>query len=152
MRIASDSAAYYLQKAQLSRMLGESSSVALYADSALAVALRQRNNRPDDPRFLSELGLAYAALGDREKALEYTGTAVELLPTSRDAFDALFLILNYAEVLLLFGEYDMAIGQLEDLLMIPGFVSEPYLRLDPLWRPLQGNEKFEALLEKVKAG
>ncbi|MCH7879022.1 MAG: hypothetical protein IH914_06900 [candidate division Zixibacteria bacterium] len=84
-------------------------------------------------------------------ALENTRLAVERLPTSRDTFDALFLILNYAEVLLLFGEYDQAIDQLESLLLIPGFISEPYLRIDPLWKPLWGRKNFEALLQKVSA-
>lgn len=151
MRISSDSAAYYLQKAQLSRLLSDDKTVELYADSAFEVAMRQRENRPDDPRYLSELGLAYAALGEREMALENTRLAVERLPTSRDTFDALFLILNYAEVLLLFGEYDQAIDQLESLLLIPGFISEPYLRIDPLWKPLWGRKNFEALLQKVSA-
>lgn len=149
-RLSSDSAAYYLHNVQLARLIEDSTLALKYADSALSHALRQIARRPDDPRFVSELGLAYAAVGIRDSALQYSNVAVSLLPTSRDAFDALFLFLNLAEVLVMFDEYEKALDQLEFLLSIPGFISEPYLRLDPLWVPLRNQTRFAELLKKAR--
>ena len=99
-----------------------------------------------DPRYLSHLGLAYAGLRKKDSAIYCAREAVSLLPASRDAFDALFLLVNFAEVLTIFQEYDAAIDQLEYLLNIPGFVSVPYLKADPLWKPLQDHPRFRQLI------
>ena len=73
--------------------------------------------------------------------------AVELLPTTRDAFDALFLVINLAETLVILGEYGAAVQQLEFLLSIPGFGSGPYLKLAPLWEPLHDHPEWLALTQ-----
>jgi serine/threonine protein kinase len=41
-----------------------------------------------------------------------------------------------------------ALAQLESLLSRPGWISVPWLRMDPRWRPLHANPHFEALLAK----
>ena len=63
-----------------------------------------------------------------------------------DAFDAPFLMVNFAESLVMIGDYEEATGLLERLLSTHGFVSIPYLRIDPLWQPLHGTPGFEALI------
>jgi len=45
------------------------------------------------------------------------------------------------------GEYDLAIEQLEYLLLIPGDLSIPLLRLDPSWYPLRNHPRFKKLIE-----
>lgn len=145
-RVGADTAGYLLHLARIHRLLGAAGEEYRYADSARTILEEKITRRPDDARFHSQLGLAYAGIRNREKALDHGRRAIELLPASRDAFDALFLVINLAETLVIFEEYDAAIDQLEHLLSIPGFVSPPYLKLDPLWKPLQTHPRFQKLL------
>jgi TolB-like protein/Tfp pilus assembly protein PilF/predicted Ser/Thr protein kinase len=140
-----DTVAYYLQAAQFHRLLGNSREEQRYSQMVVDLINRQIAERPDDARLHSSLGIAYAGLRQREKALGHARKALEILPTSREAFDAPFWAVNLAEILVIFGLNDDAVGQLEFLMNIPGFVSPPYLKLDPLWIPMHGNPRFEAL-------
>jgi serine/threonine protein kinase/tetratricopeptide (TPR) repeat protein len=144
-----DTAAYYLHCAQMNRLMGRAESERSYADSARMILEAKVERHPDDARFHSHLGLAYAGLRLKPDAIRHGERAVELLPTTRDAFDAPFLVMNLAETMVIFGEHDGAIRQLEFLLEIPGFVSVPYLQLDPLWRPLRGHPGFKQLLTEA---
>ncbi|MDH4158374.1 MAG: protein kinase, partial [candidate division Zixibacteria bacterium] len=144
-----DSVSYYLEGARMNRLLGYTAAEAAYSDSARQILEVRVKQRPDDARFNSELGLAWAGLRQKEQAVFHAMKGAELLPTSRDAFDALFLIVNLAEVFVIFGEYEAAVEQLEFLLSIPGFVSVPYLKLDPLWIPLREHPRFQQLLGRA---
>jgi serine/threonine-protein kinase len=144
-----DSAGYALHLARMYRLLGDEKNEYLYSDSAKNILEDKIALRPEDARFNSQLGLAYAGLRNRDLALTHAGRALELLPTSRDAFDAIFFVVNMAEVHVIFGEYDEAIDNLEHLMMIPGFMSAPYLRLDPLWKPLHSHPRFQRLISEA---
>lgn len=146
VRMGSDSAAYYLQIAELSRLLGKSEAVTTYADSARRVLETRRGLRPDDAQTESYLGLCYAFLGRKSQAMEHGRRALELLPSSRDAFDAPYCIVSLAESEVILGEYDSAIEHLKLLLSIPGFATAQYLPLDPLWKPLHNRPEFQKLL------
>ncbi|MEW6412621.1 MAG: protein kinase [Candidatus Zixiibacteriota bacterium] len=145
----SDTAAFHLQQAQLYRLLGQQNLMRIYADSARAVYEQRLTTQPLDAGFESSLGLALAYLGDKDAAMRHSQKAIELLPTSKEAFDAPFLVLNLAEVLVIFEQFDAAVEQLHFLLSIPGFVSAPYLRLDPLWEPLRHRPDFQKLLAEA---
>jgi serine/threonine protein kinase/tetratricopeptide (TPR) repeat protein len=144
-----DTVAYYLQIAQFNRLLDRRNLERSYSDSARMI-LEQRSARyPDDARYHSYLGLAYAGLGRKKEAIREGQTAVQLLPSTKEAFDAPFWIVNLAETFVIFDENDAAVDQLQLLLSIPGFVSVPYLKLDPLWKPLRNNPRFIKLLENL---
>jgi hypothetical protein len=49
------------------------------------------------------------------------------------------------------GEYDEAIRLLEDLMSMPTGLGVGALRLDPAWKPLHNNPRFQALLYKYGA-
>jgi len=144
-----DTAAFLIQHAQLNRLMGRYDIARQYADSARVRLERKLELQPDDPAFLSSMGLAYAYLGAKQEAIASGQRAVDLLPMSRDAFDTPFLILNLAEILVVCGEYDAAVEKLRLLLSIPGFVSAPYLKLDPLWEPVRDHPDFKALLTEA---
>jgi TolB-like protein/tetratricopeptide (TPR) repeat protein/predicted Ser/Thr protein kinase len=145
-RLGSDTAGFYLHRAQVYRLLGDHACESAYADSARQILEPKVQAMPGDARFNSQLGVAYAGLRRKAEAVSYVVKGVELLPTSRDAFDALFLLVNLAETMVIFGEYDAAATQLTQLMQLPGFVSAPYLRLDPLWNQLHENPAFEKLV------
>jgi serine/threonine-protein kinase len=53
-----------------------------------------------------------------------------------------------APYIIMGGEYDKAFDQIEYLLSIPGELSVPLLKLDPVWAPLRGLPRFHKLVEK----
>jgi len=148
-RPGSDTAGHLLHQARLYRLMSRNEDEYRCADSARYILETRLTERPDDPRFHSQLGLAYAGLRRRADAIEHGQKALELLPASRDAFDPLFFMVNLAEILVIFEENDAAIDQLERLMSIPGFISGPYLRVDPLWIPLRSHPRFQKLLESA---
>jgi hypothetical protein len=56
------------------------------------------------------------------------------------------MVVSLAEAMVMLGHYDEAVAQLEYLLTLPGFVSVPYMKVDPLWRPLENHPGFRTLL------
>jgi serine/threonine-protein kinase len=144
-----DTAAFHVQCAQLYRLQGKNDLMLIYADSARVALENRLLKQPEDAGFNSNLGLAYAYLGMKEEAMARGQKAIELLPMSKEAFDAPFFILNLAEVLVVFEQYDAAIEQIRFLLSIPGFTSSAYLKLDPLWAPLRDQPEFQKLLTEA---
>jgi len=146
VKLVSDTASYYLYKAQIYRLMDKNDMQAAYCDSASAVLERKLLDRPDEARFHSQLGLAFAGMGRKEDAIREGIEAVNLAPLSKDAFYAQFLVTNLAEIYVVVGDYDSAVSELRTLLSMPGFASVPYLKIDPVWKPLYGNPEFRELI------
>ena len=53
-----------------------------------------------------------------------------------------------AVILMLTGETDAALAQIERVLSGPSRTTVPYLRLAPAWDPIRGDPRFLALLRK----
>jgi serine/threonine protein kinase/Tfp pilus assembly protein PilF len=146
VKITEDSISYYLYCAQLYRLLGRTALDGAYSDSARMLIEPRLAASPDAARYHSYLGLALAGKGEKENAMAHGRQAIALLPASRDSFDAPFLLLNLAEICVILGEYELAVKQLEFLLSLQGFVSIPYIKVDPLWKPLHGRSDYEKLV------
>jgi len=56
------------------------------------------------------------------------------------------MLYQLARIYVLTGDYDSAVDILNQLLTVPSIVSVPELQVDPFWKPLAGNPKFEKLL------
>lgn len=148
VKLESDTASYYLYKAQIYRLMDKYKMQEAYCDSASIVLERKLKDRPDEARFHSQLGLAYAGMGQKEDAVREGIEAVNLAPLSKDAFYAQFLVTNLAEIYVVVGDYDSAVSELRMLLSMPGFASIYYLKLDPVWKPLYINPGFKELLKE----
>jgi TolB-like protein/tRNA A-37 threonylcarbamoyl transferase component Bud32/Flp pilus assembly protein TadD len=103
---------------------------------------------PEDARYHGSLGIAYAALNQKEDAIGEGRRAVELLPVTKDAIYGLGHTEDLAFIYTLVGEHDTALDQLEQLLSIPGWISVPWLQMDPRWDGLRKHPRFQRLLKK----
>jgi serine/threonine-protein kinase len=128
----------------------ELSLTKIHAESARADLERAVQEHPQDPRYRSALGFAYAYLGMKDRAIGEGKYATELYPVSKDALQGPYYIDDMARIYALVGNYEEAIEQLEYLMSIPagGIVSVHSLRLDPIWDPLREHPRFQQLLEK----
>lgn len=152
IRIKIQAAPRGLFGAALRRSLGEAKRER--EEFAAAVPLLEAEVRasPDDPRYHSSLGVAYAGLGRREEAEHEGRRAVELLPLSKDPVYGIPYLIDLAHIYALLGEPKKAVEQLEILVSRPGWISGPWLRADPRWRLLDGDPGFKRLLARYGPG
>jgi serine/threonine-protein kinase len=151
---AFDTQFFFIPKAQLyaqiNGLMGNAQLEQSQYESARSVLEAKVQQQPEDARFHSALGIAYAGLGHEEEAVREGKLAVELLPVSKEAWRGLYRVEDLARIYVMVGEYDLAVEQLEYLLSIPSELSIPLLQLDPVWGPLRNHPRFKRLLEGGK--
>jgi serine/threonine protein kinase/tetratricopeptide (TPR) repeat protein len=135
-----------LLRATLERMRNNSRLAKLYYDSSIMYLERKLRQNPNDERVYSALGLAYAGLGMKAKAVEYGSRAMEMLPAEKEAWRGSCRMIDMAEIYTTIGEEEKALDLIERLLIIPAELSSVYLKLDPVWKPLQSNKRFQKLV------
>ncbi len=137
---------YYLAAADVFRIADHPDLMTSYYDSARVILETELGTQPNEARFHSELGIAYAGLGQREKAIREGELAVKLLPISNEAILGPDMVRNLAQIYLMLGMYDESVDRLEELLEVPSSMSANWLRFDPLWRDLRDHPKFQRLV------
>ena len=100
---------------------------------------------PDDAKTNIMLALVESALGRKDEAIRAGQRAVQLLPTSHDAFDGPAIATNLAVVYAQLGEQDLALQELTPLLDIPNGPTRGMLRVEPEWDPLRNDPRFKKL-------
>ena len=103
---------------------------------------------PNDFRLYTALGLTYAALGEKEKAIKLGKKAVEMYPVSKDVLEGPDVVLDLTWIYTMVSEQDKALKQLDYLLSIPSRISIPLIKIDPRWDSLRSNPKYQSLLKK----
>jgi adenylate cyclase len=103
---------------------------------------------PDDPRYHSSLGIAYAGIGQKEEAIREGEKAVELLPMSKDAAYGIPYVHDLAVIYTMVGEYDLALDLIEHLLSVPSWLSVGWLEMDIRFVPLRTQPRYKELLAK----
>jgi tetratricopeptide (TPR) repeat protein len=121
-----------------------------YYDSARSIIYKKVQERPDDPRLRTALGIAYAGLGRKQEAIWEGQKAVQLLPISKEAFKGYHHAWELTRIYTMVGEYDVAVDRLEYLLSVPGQLTAAWLRIDPVWNPLRGHPRFQRLVDRSK--
>jgi tetratricopeptide (TPR) repeat protein len=106
-------------------------------------------NQPDYAAALCALGVVDAILGNKEDAIREGERAVELMPVSKSAIEGPLLIKNLAVIYAWTGEKDRAIARLAEIAKLPNDISYGHLRLNPLWDPLRGDPRFEAIVASL---
>jgi serine/threonine-protein kinase len=107
-------------------------------------------DQPDYAAGLCALGVIDAALGNKEDAIREGERAVELIPVGKSALDGPMLIKYLAVIHAWAGDKDRALGQLAKAAKLPGsHVTYGHLRLNPIWDPLRGDPRFEAIIASL---
>ena len=92
------------------------------------------------------LALAYAGLGEKEKALQQARDAVKAYET--DAINKPQAETVLAQIQARFGDHDAAIAALPHLLEVPAGLTVANLKFDPLWDPLRNDPRFQKLCQE----
>lgn len=131
----------------LARMNGDERAAhqAFATDRIAQLAVVQA--QPDYGPAVSMLGLIEAGLGNKEEALRLGRRAVELLPPEKDSIRGPYMIAHLGIIAAWVGEKDLALEQMRlfEKLTPAGF-HYGTLKLDPMWDPLRGDPRFEAIV------
>ncbi|HET6887661.1 MAG TPA: FlgO family outer membrane protein, partial [Candidatus Udaeobacter sp.] len=117
--------------------------------SVRAEAAKILADQPNYAEALCVLGMADAALGNKDEAIRESRRAVELLPVTKDAIIGPLLVKYLALIYAWTGEKDLAFEQLTIAAKIPCTLSYGQLRLHPYWDPLRGDPRFEKIVASL---
>ena len=135
---------------QLAKFRGDESAARAAFDSARNELAQTVHNQPNFAAALCALGVMDAVLGNKEDAIREGERAVELTPVSKNAIEGATLVRYLAVIYAWSGDKDRAIQRLAETTYLPGsHVSYGYLRLHPLWDPLRGDPRFEAIVSSL---
>ena len=98
---------------------------------------------------LCVLGMANAALGNKEEAIRWGQRAVELWPISKDSINGALIVGYLGVIYAWLGEKDLAIEQIEKATSVPSFWTYGNLRLHPYWDPVRDDPRFQKILESL---
>jgi serine/threonine protein kinase/tetratricopeptide (TPR) repeat protein len=143
-----DNDRYFLYKGIAYWFMGQKDQANTYLDSARVVHERLVQTAPHIIDNYSYLGLVYAGLGMKEKAIQAAKKAVELQPISKNAYYGPDRHRWLAYVYSMVGEYDKALDEIEPLLSIPYYTTIWDLKLNPFWDPMRDHPRFQELIAK----
>jgi tetratricopeptide (TPR) repeat protein len=124
------------------------------ADARATYTLAVQNIKPspdakipiDQAQLRCVLALAYAGLGEKEKALAEARAAV--IDYQNDAILKAQAEITLAQVEAQVGEIDAAIAALPHLLEVPNGLTPGLLRIDPYWDPLRKDPRFQKFCQE----
>ncbi|MDH3649477.1 MAG: tetratricopeptide repeat protein [Saprospiraceae bacterium] len=105
---------------------------------------------PDDHRLYVSLGLAYAGSGEKQKALELSEKALEIMDSSIDALRGAAMERGLIRNYIMIKEYDRALSLIRKLLDHPSTFTVTEAKLNPLYDPLRNLPEFQAILNNPK--
>ena len=137
-----------LMRAQVYYFRGDTGMARVYADSARIAYEARLGAAPNDEWLHVLRGLALAYLARKAEAIREGRLATELLPLSKDALGGTDIQNQLVLLYLMVGEPEQALNSLEPLLEMPYYLSPAWLRIDPAFKSLRGNPRFERLLHR----
>jgi len=132
--------------AQIASLRGDAAAARRFYNTARIQLERELKSRPEDGRIHSALGIAYAGLGRAKDAIREGESAVALLPVEKEAWRGTYRLADLAQIYTMTGNQEKAVDILERLSSIPAEFSATYFRLDPTWKSLRGNKRFDDLV------
>jgi TolB-like protein/predicted Ser/Thr protein kinase len=129
---------------------GDNSAARAAFGNARQELAAQVQRQPDYAAALCALGVIDAVLGNTADAIREGEHAVELTPVSQNSIEGATLVRYLAVTYAWAGQKDRAIQRLAETTYLPGsHISYGYLRLHPLWDPLRGDPRFEAIVASL---
>ena len=129
------------------RLLGDTARGRMFGDSARTDFEARLREFPERAQLHELLARALALGGHKGDAVAEAERSLEMRETTLDASIGPYVRLQVARVLVQSGEYDKALDLLEPLLTVYSSDLTPqWLRLDPTYKPLYGNPRFQRLL------
>jgi serine/threonine-protein kinase len=93
------------------------------------------------------MGLALAYMGRKADAVREGERAADMLPMAKDSYTGPYLQYQLARIYVRVGHPENAVDILERLLKVPYYVSPGFLRIDPDWKSLHDNPRFQRLVQ-----
>jgi TolB-like protein/tetratricopeptide (TPR) repeat protein len=131
--------------AQTYALRGDMSRARAYADTARRGLEEQLRATPGDAQLHTFHGLMLAYLGRKAEAIREGQRGLAMLPIAKDANNGPYMQHQLVRIYLIVGENEKALDELEPLLRVPYNLSPGWLRIDPNFKPLRGNPRFERL-------
>jgi TolB-like protein/Flp pilus assembly protein TadD len=118
-----------------------------FSDEYYRKALDNFNNllaeKPGNTEITGDIGIAWAGLNDRMKAIEYGQEAIDL--ANNDVIYRNLRIKDLAIIYVMLGENKKSLELLKELVKNPSDLSYKVLQLDPVWKPLWNMPEFKKL-------
>ena len=130
---------------QLYDWQGNQAQARHWAEIAHRQFLLQMREVPDDAQRPLLNGLALAVLGQKQDALASVQHGLDLDRKRPDAYTSPYFESIAMRTWLKLGETDKALDMLESLMAKPFYMTPAWLRIDPMFKPLKGNPRFEKL-------
>jgi serine/threonine protein kinase len=128
------------------RLMGDSAHARAFGDTARVAFEAQLRDFPERAQLRELRGRALALGGHRTEAIAEAERSLQLRETSLDASIRPYVHFQVARILIQSGEYERALDLIAPLLTTPASDLTPaYLRIDPTFKPLYGNPRFERL-------
>lgn len=127
-------------------LLGDSAKGRAYGDSARIVAETQLVSYPEDAQLHELRARSLALMGRKAEAIAEAERSLKMRETALDASTGPYVRYQAARVFIQAGAYDRALDIIEPLLTTNySDLTPAWLRLEPVFRPLRGNPRFERL-------
>lgn len=131
--------------------MGESDLAQIAYDSARVFLESNEDQYAGYTGYQSALAMAYAGLGQKEKAIRLGQLELEKYPYSRDVLESTRAEWDMAKIYVMTGEFDAAIDLIEHFMSVPfDLESAATLRSLPWWDALRDQPRFQALIEKYE--
>ncbi|HKH94748.1 MAG TPA: protein kinase [Gemmatimonadaceae bacterium] len=131
--------------AQTYALRGDIVRARAYAETTLVAVDEQLRSAPNDPQRHLVRGLALATLGRSADAVAAGERGLALQKQTWTATNGPYAQHQLARIHMMVGDRARAIELLEALLKVPYYLSPAWLRIDPTFAPLRGEQRFERL-------
>jgi tetratricopeptide (TPR) repeat protein len=142
----SDPGILYLYKAQIFNGMNKPELALINYDSSRTVFERSLLNDKDNYFIHSLLGIAYAGIGNKTRALDEGTRSISL--AKKNGMDFCDMRVNMAQIYTMTGDFGRAISEIESLLSGPSQLTVNVLRRDPVWQSLMNVSEFKDILKK----
>jgi tetratricopeptide (TPR) repeat protein len=143
-----DRASWAYVRAQQYAWGGDSARARAWGDTASLGFAAQLKDVPNDPQRHIILGLALAYAGHGRQAMDETARGLALAradTAARMSLNNAYYTYVSARTALLAGDRNKALELLAEAIQLRYFVTPAWLRIDPTWKSVRGDPRFEKL-------